>query len=203
MTIARRLCIFFSAVFLVGFYFGPQVAATFFSPGSQDDPLVTQKWVDSYITEELSFVHDQAQVLESRIKALDLSVEQMTQQQRPIIVLAVGSKTGLIGEEEYVLDAAPFLVSGRILLPLRFVGEAFGVDFTWDKQSKTVGYLSPNGQVLLAVGRKTAQVGERQVDLDVAGEIVAGRTFVPLRFIGESLGAEVVWYPETKKAEIR
>ncbi|MEL7568061.1 MAG: copper amine oxidase N-terminal domain-containing protein [Dehalobacterium sp.] len=203
MTIFRRLMIFFIAVFLVGFYFGPKVIATYFSPGSQDDPLVTKKWVDNYIEEQVSPISEQALILASRIKTLDSVVEQFKSRQRPTIILTIGSKTGYVDEVPHQLEAAPFLVSGRTLLPLRFVGEAFGINFTWDEQSKTVTYPSPNGQVVLTVGEKTALVGEGQVTLDAEGRIAAGRTFVPLRFIGESLGAEVTWHGEQKKAEIR
>jgi len=203
MTIFRRLIIFFIALFLVGFYFGPMVTATYFSPGSEDDPLVTKKWVDNYIEEQISPFSEQTLILASRIKTLDLVVEQFKGRLRPTIILTIGSKTGYVDEVPHYLEAAPFLVSGRTLLPLRFVGEAFGISFTWDKQSKTVTYPSQNGQVVLTVGQKTAIVGEDQVTLDTAGRIVAGRTFVPLRFIGESLGAEVIWHGENKKAEIR
>lgn len=203
MIIVRRLMILFIALFLVGFYFGPKVAATYFSPGSKDDPLVTKNWVDNYIGEQISPVTDQMLILTSRIKTLDLAVEQIKSRLRPTIILTIGSKTGYVDEVPHLLEAAPFLVSGRTLLPLRFVGEAFGVNFTWDEQSKTVTYPSPNGQVVLTVGQQTARVGEGQVALDAAGRIVAGRTFLPLRFIGESLGAEVIWHGEYKKAEIR
>lgn len=203
MTVIRRRVIFFLALFLIGFYFGPKVTATFFSPGSEDDPLVTKIWVDNYINREISPVNERVSALSSRIKALEVSLEQIKSRQRPTIILTVGSKTGFIDEVPYSLDVAPFLISGRILLPLRFVGEAFGVNFFWDEQSKTVTYPSPKGEVKLTIGKNTVQVGDSQLTLDTAGKIVSGRTFVPLRFIGESLGAEVIWHGEFKKAEIR
>lgn len=203
MTIIRRLVIFFLALLLIGFYFGPQVTATFFNPGSSDDPLVTKKWVDDYILKETASIQEQMLIMASRVKTLEQAVEQISKELRPTIILTVGSKVGLINEVEYSLDAAPFLVSGRTLLPLRFVGEAFGVDFTWDKQSKTVTYPSPNGQVVLTAGKKNVLLGNQTVTLDVEARIVSGRTFVPLRFVGESLGAEVIWHSKTKQAEIR
>lgn len=203
MTVMRRLVVFFIALFLIGFYFGPQVTATFFSPGSEDDPLITKVWVDDYINRQIAPVHERALALSAKIKTLETSSEQIIGRQRPTIILTVGSKTGFIDEVPYSLDAAPFLVSGRILLPLRFVGEAFGVNFFWDEQTKTVTYPSSKGDVQLTIGKNSVQVGDSLVTLDTAGKIVAGRTFVPLRFIGESLGAEVIWHGEYKKAEIR
>ncbi|MGI6685670.1 MAG: copper amine oxidase N-terminal domain-containing protein [Bacillota bacterium] len=203
MIIIRRLMVFFIALFLIGFYFGPIVSATFLSPGSVDDPLVTKKWVDNYILEKTSPIHDRTLILTSRVNTLGQAVEQISKEMRPTIILTVGSKIGLIDDQERVLDAAPFLISGRTLLPLRFVGEAFGVNFAWDKQSKTVTYPSAKGKVALTIGQKKVLIGDESLTLDVEARIVAGRTFVPLRFIGESLGAEVNWHSEAKKVEIR
>ncbi|MCK5848940.1 MAG: copper amine oxidase N-terminal domain-containing protein [Caldisericia bacterium] len=44
---------------------------------------------------------------------------------------------------------------------------------------------------MLIIGSKNAKVNEKTVALDVAPFIDSGRTFVPFRFIGESLGAKV------------
>lgn len=46
-------------------------------------------------------------------------------------------------------------------------------------------------RILLKIGSKNAYVNNQLVVLDVAPFIDRGRTFVPFRFIGESLGAEV------------
>jgi len=45
--------------------------------------------------------------------------------------------------------------------------------------------------IVLTIGSKNAYVNQQLVVLDVAPFIDSGRTFVPFRFVGESLGAEV------------
>jgi hypothetical protein len=45
--------------------------------------------------------------------------------------------------------------------------------------------------ILLTIGSKNAYVNQQLVVLDVPPFIDSGRTFVPFRFVGESLGAEV------------
>jgi hypothetical protein len=47
--------------------------------------------------------------------------------------------------------------------------------------------------MVMTIGSKTATVNGKAVTLDVAPTIVAGRTFVPLRVISETLGAQVTW----------
>jgi hypothetical protein len=54
--------------------------------------------------------------------------------------------------------------------------------------------------MLLKQNSSTVQLSDQDpVNLDVAPYIQGGRTFVPLRFIGESFGAKVDWIPEEKK----
>ncbi|MEN3005703.1 copper amine oxidase N-terminal domain-containing protein [Dehalobacterium formicoaceticum] len=203
MIMIRRLSFLFLAMFLLGFYFGPKVSANFLSPGSAEDPLVTQKWVDQYVAEAFSPIRERIASANLKLEGLGALITQIENRCRPTIILTVGSVKGFVDDLEYSLDAAPFIVSGRILLPLRFVGEAFGVDFAWDHNAKSVAYQSPEGKVILTIGEKTARLGKNQVALDVSGTIVAGRTFVPLRFIGESLGAKVTWYGEKKQAVLK
>lgn len=57
--------------------------------------------------------------------------------------------------------------------------------------------------IVLTIGQKTAQVGGESRILDVAPSLIAGRTFLPLRFVGESLGANVTWNGKNKTVEIR
>lgn len=203
MIMIRRLSFLFLAMFLLGFYFGPKVSANFLSPGSAEDPLVTQKWVDQYVAEAISPIRERIASANLKLEGLGALITKIENRSRPTIILTVGSVKGFVDDLEYTLDAAPFIVSGRILLPLRFVGEAFGVDFAWDHNAKSVAYQSPEGKVILTIGEKTARLGKNQVALDVSGTIVAGRTFVPLRFIGESLGAKVTWYGEKKQAVLK
>lgn len=54
------------------------------------------------------------------------------------IKLWVGSKWAVSNKTEYNMDAEPLIVSGRTMVPIRFVIEAFGVELDWDAKSKTV-----------------------------------------------------------------
>jgi hypothetical protein len=54
--------------------------------------------------------------------------------------------------------------------------------------------------MMLKQNSSTVQLSDQDpVTLDVAPYIQGGRTFVPLRFIGESFGAKVDWIPDQKK----
>jgi hypothetical protein len=55
-----------------------------------------------------------------------------------VIQLQVGSTMALVGSDVVMLAAAPMLVQGRTMVPLRFVSETLGAAVTWDGSLKTV-----------------------------------------------------------------
>jgi len=84
------------------------------------------------------------------------------------------------------LDAAPFIEGDRVMVPLRVVGERMGATVGWNHGTRTVT-ISGYGQNF-----------ELQVDTPLPGGmgmplIVADRTFVPIRYVSEMLGAYVRW----------
>jgi hypothetical protein len=126
------------------------------------------------------------------------------------IGLTVGKVAATVGGGTVKLDAAPYIdkASGRTMVPMRFVGEAFGATVTWDAPTRRVFVESkgtPNHKPLLMVmtiGSKKATANGEAMTLDVAPAIAAGRTFVPLRVISETLGATVTWHADTHAVSI-
>ena len=119
-----------------------------------------------------------------------------------IMKLQVGNKTALINNEISSLEAAPVIKDGRTMIPLRFVGEAFGAEFTYDPVFKIIDINFGSDKIKMQIGKKTAIVNGVEITLDVAPFIVNGRTLVPIRFISETFGAEVVWDGTTKTVTI-
>jgi len=121
-----------------------------------------------------------------------------------IIELFIGKKTASINGVSKEIDAPPFIKDGRTLVPIRFIAETFGALVDWDAttQSITITLDTKNIKIILQINNKTAVVNSKEVTLDVPPIIVNGRTFVPLRFIAESFGAEVLWDGDLKKITI-
>lgn len=57
--------------------------------------------------------------------------------------------------------------------------------------------------VVIKIGHNTAVVNGEYKTLDVPAEIISGRTFVPLRFCTEALGASVNYIDASKTAVIK
>ena len=99
-------------------------------------------------------------------------------------------------------DVPPAVDNGRTLVPLRAIFEAMGADVKWDGNTQTVTATKDSTIVVLTIGNKTAYKNNSPVVLDGPGKIINQRTLVPLRFVGEAFGADVVWEGSTRTITI-
>ncbi|MDP4117946.1 MAG: stalk domain-containing protein [Bacillota bacterium] len=97
-------------------------------------------------------------------------------------------------------DQPPVVVNDRTLIPLRAVSEKMGFDVKWDNGIVTVS--GAGRHAVLTIGNDKAFLDGVEISLDVPAQIVNDRTLVPLRFIGESMGADVKWEEHTHSVYI-
>ena len=94
------------------------------------------------------------------------------------------------------------------MLPARFVAESLGAVVEWngDKQLVTIKgkNLKTNEDVtiLITIGAEYAVVNGENVKLDSPAFIENDRTYTPVRFISEELGASVKWIETEQKVVI-
>jgi hypothetical protein len=108
-----------------------------------------------------------------------------------------GIATFVNGEEQQ-FDAAPMVKNGRTLVPFRAISASLKADVNYDSASKTVTVTREDVVVKLTLGSKTALVNGKEVTLDVPAETKNGRVFVPMRFLSETLQAEVMYESESQ-----
>lgn len=107
--------------------------------------------------------------------------------------LAAAATPVLVDGRALDFDAPPRVIDGRTLVPMRAIFEALGAEVLWDSATRTVTGIRGATTVTLSIGSTQALLSGQPATLDVPAQIFAGRTFVPLRFVGEALGADVVW----------
>ena len=101
-------------------------------------------------------------------------------------------------------DARPFIdtQSNRTMIPVRFVAENLGCKVDWNGDLRVV-YIQKNDTLIeLKIGVLEAIVGWKVISLDAKAVIKENRTFVPLRFVSEALGAFVEWNGDTRTVYI-
>lgn len=75
--------------------------------------------------------------------------------------------------------------------------------FAWDGAASTAKFTAKDGTVIsIRIGAAQSTVGGKTVALDTPAYIdpASGRTYLPVRFLAETLGAFVVWNGETSTA---
>ncbi len=92
-------------------------------------------------------------------------------------------------------DAKPFITNGRTLVPMRAIFEALDATVEWDDATKTATAKKDAVVVKIKINSTDAFIGRSGTSevkkLDAAAIIKDGRTFVPLRFIGEAFNNQV------------
>ena len=135
------------------------------------------------------------------------AVIEMTEETAPapvtpkrVINLTIGTTEGRLDGSPYTLDAAPLVrpEANRTLVPIRFISEALGARVDWlaETQEVVIREMRDGQQmeIILIINSEEALMNGVPVTLDCAAEILPpGRTFVPLRFVSETLGAQVDW----------
>lgn len=94
-------------------------------------------------------------------------------------------------------DAQPLMRNYRTFVPFRAIFEGMGATVSWDNASHTVTALRGDRTIKLTIGRKACIVdragADRSFTTDAAPFIENGRTYVPVRFAAQALGAAVGW----------
>jgi uncharacterized protein YkwD len=99
----------------------------------------------------------------------------------------------IMNGKQKVYDQPPFSENGRVLVPLRGVLENLGAKITFNSQLQMITAVKEGRTVMLFIGKNIAFIDGVQVSLDQPPLSKQGRVFVPLRFVGESFQANVVW----------
>lgn len=66
--------------------------------------------------------------------------------------LKIGSKTAKINNKAITIDVAPQIYNGSTFVPLRFIGDSFGVKIEWDAKAEAAILTAPNKKLIVNVG---------------------------------------------------
>ena len=114
------------------------------------------------------------------------------------IVLTIDEHDALVYGTTKTNDVAPKVVNDRTMLPARFVAENLGATVEWDGEKQLVTITGKNEKqedvtILITIGSDYAKVNGEDIKLDSPAFVENDRTYTPIRFISENLGATVEW----------
>lgn len=94
------------------------------------------------------------------------------------------------------------IVDNRTLVPVRGIFEGVGFDVSYDSASKTATLKNDNDTIIITQGKDSFTINNKEVTPDVPQQIINDRFMLPLRAVGEAIGAEVNWNSDTKTASL-
>lgn len=112
------------------------------------------------------------------------------------IILQIGSTAVLVDDQAIINDVAPVIHNDRTLVPIRVITEALGGQVAWNEAAKEVTLTVNGKEIKMTIGKALEKYG-------VAPVIIGGRTFVPVRFVADELGAVTTWDDATKTVTIQ
>gem|GEM_PF-6544365 len=108
------------------------------------------------------------------------------------IILQINNRNICLNNRTITNDVAPVIVDNRTMVPIRVVTETLGGKADWNASTRTVT-LTIDGKVLKMT------INEKILGFDAAPVIINNRTYVPIRYVAEKLGANVEWIAETQQ----
>lgn len=109
----------------------------------------------------------------------------------PLVIDGTDYGSAYKGDRNY----CGFIANDRTYVPLRFVSEKLGFDVRYNHANRDIA-ITGNGQVVgMNVRSKNFTVNGVKKAMDVAPILYNDRTYVPIRYVGESLKKRVEWNP--------
>lgn len=106
--------------------------------------------------------------------------------EKTIVEMQIGRKSISVNGNLAQKDAAPVIQNSRTLVPIRFITESLGGAVAWNGESKEVTLLLDGKEIKMTIGKTLEKYG-------VAPVIMDSRTYVPVRFVADALGAQTSW----------
>ena len=107
---------------------------------------------------------------------------------------------------KHQMDVAAYVKNGRVMLPLRYVAEALGLQVSWVPETKTVIIWDLTQRVEIPIKSNKIIVNGVTYTSDVKPEINSSRTMLPIANIARALGlvdgSDIIWDPVLKQVKL-
>ncbi|SMB96224.1 Copper amine oxidase N-terminal domain-containing protein [Thermanaeromonas toyohensis ToBE] len=119
-------------------------------------------------------------------------------------IFTIGSNVYTVNGQQFLMDVTPYTKDGRTFIPLRYAAQALGVtpkNILYDGGKVTL--IKGNKVIQLTIGSNVMTVNGTATAMDVAPEVIGGRTMVPFRWMAQVFDARIEWNPERQQVVIR
>lgn len=85
------------------------------------------------------------------------------------------------------------VIGDTTFAPMRILYERLGAQIAWNEDEMAVYAIGNDTLMKVKIGDDTAYINNAEVPLEMPARLIDGKTMVPLRFVAESLKANVVY----------
>ena len=91
-------------------------------------------------------------------------------------------------------DAKPFVdESERTQIPIRALAEMLDFNVEWNGNELKAVLTKNDITIIIQIGSREIQKNGQKISMDTTAKVINDRTYIPLRYIAEALGYEVLW----------
>ncbi|MEF3310482.1 stalk domain-containing protein [Paenibacillus sp. GYB004] len=130
-----------------------------------------------------------------------------------ILVLACTASFAMAKEDEVAVyfngelltfaDQQPVIQNGTTLVPFRAIFEALSYEVEWNGEERKAIGIRKGLKIELTIDSLTAKVNGQAAELSVPPQIINNHTMIPLRFVSENSGYDVIYSQESGTIVIR
>ena len=99
-------------------------------------------------------------------------------------------------------NTRPIIEDNRTLMPIRALIESCGGTVDWFEDEKKISIKFRKKDISLWIDQQKVLLNNRQLEMEVAPQLIDGRTFIPLRFVLEYFGMNIDWNENERKITI-
>ena len=108
------------------------------------------------------------------------------------VIFTIGSQQMIGNGQIYPLDAVPFIENDRLYVPLRAVGDVFGLGVVYNQDSGYIRLTQDGQEVVFTVNSPQVTLADGSaLQMDVPVVIQEDRAWLPVRYISQILGYDV------------
>ncbi len=102
------------------------------------------------------------------------------------------------GEKLENLSMPPIILDSWSLVPAREVFEKTGAVVSWNPDREEVYVSRGSDFLVLKINSTTAFYNNKEADMSIPAKLINSKTMIPVRFVSETLGYDVVWENPTR-----
>lgn len=118
------------------------------------------------------------------------------------VILYLNQTQAFVNGQEFTLEAPATVKGGKTFVPLKFLGDSFGIKVTWQKETNSTVVSAPGTEILIDLKNKQVWLNGLEHNFDDVVMIVNGKTMLKLSLVSDYLGATYTYNSALRRVDV-